>query len=206
MDSDILHPPISLLSSLTNSPVHAFLPTKPGYTNSVFSLELHSQHLHIYSPSLPWPFQVQPRVPVFKIDQHDVAFWTGLHTSTPSSEPFSTHSQCALVKCITHHAPWHDSYKWLPIAQGQRLKSLYGLQGLHALAPPFSSVLSFFPFPFQLWAPIALGSWVSSKAPARKGLSHAALSAWVKIGDIWNVRPIICGGQIIRLDWFWQVT
>lgn len=36
--------------------------------------------------------------------------------------------------------------------------------------------------------------------------AHVALSAWVKMGDIWIVRPIICGGQMIWLDWFGQVT
>lgn len=95
-------------------------------------------------------------IPSQKTEQHDGAFWTGLHTSSLSSEPFPTCSQCALARRITHQAPRHDTYKWLPTAQGQRLKSLHDLQGLCALAPPFSSVLSFIPFPFQLRAPITL--------------------------------------------------
>lgn len=52
MDVDILHPPISLPWSLTSSPAHSFLPMKSSYSDLVFSLELHSQHLQIYNPPL----------------------------------------------------------------------------------------------------------------------------------------------------------
>lgn len=51
VDADILHPPISLLSFLTNSPAHSLLPTKPSYIDLIFSLELDSQNFQFYNPS-----------------------------------------------------------------------------------------------------------------------------------------------------------
>lgn len=65
---------ISLLSSLTNSAAHSFLPTDPSYTDSVFSLEPHSSTSRFTAPLHPLPFQVQTRVPVFKIRQRASSF------------------------------------------------------------------------------------------------------------------------------------
>lgn len=66
MDVDILHPPISLLSSLTSSPAHSsFQESQVIVIWSSWNFTHNTSRFII--PLLPLPFQVQPRVPVFKI-------------------------------------------------------------------------------------------------------------------------------------------
>lgn len=69
MDVDILHPPISLLSFLTNSPAHSFLPTKPRYIDLIFSLEFDSQNFQSYNPSHAPTLSSSNKSPYFKMSK-----------------------------------------------------------------------------------------------------------------------------------------
>lgn len=69
MDVDILHPPISLLSFLTNTPAHSFLPTKPSYIDLIFSLELDSQNFLFYNPSHAPTLSSSTKSPIFKMSK-----------------------------------------------------------------------------------------------------------------------------------------